>query len=209
MSILNIFSAHSDHSDEPLLRTPFSWRNKLRRSVWSVVWALFFLPTPAPLHYWRCALLRLFGARLGSPNFIYPTARIWAPWLLQTGDLVTIGRRVEIYNPGGVILGDRTIVSQDAYLCGATHDYQSLEFTYLAKLIRTGPHVWICARAIVLPGVHCGTGSVLGAGSVATRTLDDWTVYAGNPARPVRARTRLDLPAAESHPPVTRVAAQS
>jgi putative colanic acid biosynthesis acetyltransferase WcaF len=93
-----------------------------------------------------------------------------------------------------VSLGDRTIISQDAYLCGATHDYQSPEFTYIAKFIRIESQVWICARAIVLPGVHCLAGSVLGAGSVATKNLDAWTVYAGNPAAPVRPRNRSEMP---------------
>jgi putative colanic acid biosynthesis acetyltransferase WcaF len=35
---------------------------------------------------------------------------------------------------------------------------------------------------------------VLGAGSVATRNLDEWTVYAGNPAMMVRQRTRFEMP---------------
>ena len=138
-------------------------------------------------------MLRLFGARLGAINFVYPSARIWAPWLLETGDLVTIGRGAEVYNPGGASLGHRTIISQDAYLCGATHDYQSYQFTYITKPVKTEPQVWICARAIVLPGVHCKAGSVLGAGSVATRDLEEWTVYAGNPAVAVRPRTRFDM----------------
>jgi putative colanic acid biosynthesis acetyltransferase WcaF len=138
-------------------------------------------------------LLRLFGAKLGAINFVYPSARIWAPWLLETGDLVTIGRGAEIYNPGGVSLGSRTIISQDAYVCGATHDYQSPDFTYITKLVRTDPQVWVCARAIVLPGVHCKEGSVLGAGSVATRNLEAWTVYAGNPAVAVRPRTHIEM----------------
>jgi putative colanic acid biosynthesis acetyltransferase WcaF len=146
-------------------------------------------------------LLRLFGAKLGAINFVYPSARIWAPWLLQTGDLVTIGRGAEIYNPGGAYLGHRTIVSQDAYFCGATHDYQSPDFTYITKPIRTEPQVWICARAIVLPGVQCKEGSVLGAGSVATRNLEAWTVYAGNPAVAVRQRTKFDMPGAKQKEP--------
>lgn len=139
-------------------------------------------------------MLRLFGAKLGAINFIYPSARIWAPWLLETGTVVTIGRGAEIYNPGGVSLGDRTIVSQDAYLCGATHDYQSPDFTHITKPIRAESEVWICARAIVLPGVICKAGSVLGAGSVATRSLDAWTVYAGNPAVAVRQRAHSEKP---------------
>ncbi len=190
---MGLLSAHSATSDDPLLRPIYSRKARAKRLIWVCIWMIFFRWTPPPFHNWRCALLRLFGARLGAINFVYPTARIWAPWLLETGDLVTIGRGAEIYNPGGASLGHRTIISQDAYLCGATHDYQSSEFTYITKPIRTEPQVWICARAIVLPGVHCGEGSVLGAGAVASRNLDEWTVYAGNPAVPVRQRTRFQM----------------
>jgi putative colanic acid biosynthesis acetyltransferase WcaF len=102
--------------------------------------------------------------------------------------LVTIGPGVEIYNPGEVELGHHTIVSQDAYLCGATHDYNSPDFTYLKKQIRTEPYTWICARAIVLPGVKCGEGSVLGAGSVRSEDMEAWMVYAGNPAILIKPR---------------------
>jgi len=144
------------------------------------------------MHKWRCALLRLFGAKLGANNFIYPNARIWAPWLLETGDVVTIGRGAEIYNPGGVKLEHHTIISQDAYLCGATHDYNHKNFTFVARPIITAPYVWICARSIVLPGVKCGHGSVLGAGSVISKNMEDWTVYAGNPAKPVKSREKVD-----------------
>jgi putative colanic acid biosynthesis acetyltransferase WcaF len=192
---MGLFSAHSPDSNDPLLRPVYGWKFRAMRLFWVLCWMFLFRPTPPPLHYWRCALLRLFGARLGKINFIYPNARIWAPWLLETGDLVTIGRGAEIYNPGGVSLGHRTIISQDAYLCGATHDYQSPDFTYLTKRIRTDQHVWICARAIVLPGVHCKEGSVLGAGSVVGKNLEEWTVYAGNPAVVVRQRNRFDMPA--------------
>ena len=198
---MGLFSAHSSNSEDPLLRPIYGSRARARRLVWVLVWMLCFRPTPPPFHNWRCFLLRLFGAKLGAINFVYPTARIWAPWLLQTGDLVTIGRGAEIYNPGGVSLGHRTIISQDAYLCGATHDYQSSDFTYLTKLIRIEPQVWICARAIVLPGVCCKEGSVLGAGSVATRNLEEWTVYAGNPAVSVRQRTRLTMPVQKTTTP--------
>jgi putative colanic acid biosynthesis acetyltransferase WcaF len=154
----------------------------------------FFRLTPPPFHNLRCALLRLFGAKLGKMNFVYPSARIWAPWLLETEDLVTIGRGAEIYNPGGVFLGHRTIISQDAYLCGATHDYQTRDFTFISKKIRTESNVWICARAIVLPGVLCRTGSVLGAGALTSKNLEAWTVYGGNPAVVVRQRNQFDQP---------------
>lgn len=185
-----MISGHDHSSQDALLRPVFSLRERGRRLLWMVAWATLFRTTPVPFHNWRCVLLRMFGARIGRSNFIYPSARIWAPWLLETGEVVTLGPHVEVYNPGGVRLGHHTIVSQDAYLCGATHDYNSAGFTYVAKEIRTEPFVWICARAIVLPGVFCSEGSVLGAGGVVSRKMEPWTVYAGNPAVAVRQRER-------------------
>ncbi len=181
---------HDSAATDPLLRPTFPAADRIRRLVWKLVsWFLFRL-SPIPFFGWRAAILRFFGAQVGDRNFIYPTAKIWAPWMLTTEDFVTIGPNAEIYNPGGVSLGHHTIVSQDAYLCGATHDYHSPEFTYVKKRIETGAYAWICARAIVLPGVICGEGSVLGAGSVTSRSLDPWAVYAGNPAEKRRMRDR-------------------
>ena len=47
-------------------------------------------------------------------------------------------------------------------------------------------YAWIGANAIILKGVHIGKGAVVGAGSVVTTDVPDYTVYAGNPARLVK-----------------------
>jgi putative colanic acid biosynthesis acetyltransferase WcaF len=185
---MGIFSAHSTDSQDALLRPAFPLQDKLKRLSWTLGWAVLCRFTPRPLHGWRCLVLRGFGAKLGKNNFIYPNAKIWAPWLLETEDVVTLAADTEIYNPGGIKIGHHSIISQGAYICGATHDYNSPDFTYLKKPIVMEPYTWICARAVVLPGVHCGEGSVLGAAAVAKRRLDAWTVYAGNPAKAVAKR---------------------
>ncbi|MCI0539122.1 MAG: hypothetical protein L0Z50_28270 [Verrucomicrobiales bacterium] len=197
---MGLFNAHSRAAADAFLRPSFGLANQLARFWWQITWTVLCRFTPNPLHRWRCLVLGAFGARLGRSNFVYPNAKIWAPWLLETGDVVTIGAGAIIYNPGGAFLDHHTIVSEDAYLCGASHNYNSPEFTYLAQPIRTGAYVWICARAIVLPGVSCCEGSVLGAGAVTARDLDAWTVYAGNPANAIRKRTLLldGLPVADS-----------
>ncbi len=175
------------------LRHAFSWRDKLRRLIWNITWALLCRWTPRPMHTWRVWIVRQFGGRIGRHNTIYPDCEIWAPWLLETEDVVAIGPKVEVYNPGGVYLGHHVILSQGAFLCGATHDYDSPDFTYIKRKIVMEPYTWICARAIVLPGVHCGEGSVLGAATVTAQNLDAWTIYAGNPARPVKQRKRQNI----------------
>ncbi|MDI9363508.1 MAG: putative colanic acid biosynthesis acetyltransferase [Flavobacterium sp.] len=183
--------SHNINSTDAYKRPIFSSKNKIKRLLWQICWFIFCRWTPAPLHGWRAKVLRLFGAKIGNTNFIYSNCKIWAPWLLETEDVVTIGRGVEIYNPGGVFLGHHAILSQDAYVCGATHDYNSIEFTYLMKKIVIEPYVWICAKAIVLPGVQCNEGSILAAGSIATKNMNRWMVYGGNPAKPIKQRVNF------------------
>jgi putative colanic acid biosynthesis acetyltransferase WcaF len=177
----------SDQPD-PYLNPAFSLRNRLARGLWGIVYVLLFRPSPRPLHAWRAVLLRCFGAKLGKHCHIYPKARIWAPWNLRCEDQATIAQEAIIYNPELVRLGSHTIVSQQAYLCGATHDYEDPRFPLIAFPITIGSYAWVCARATVQPGLSVGEGAVLGLGSVATRDLDPWTVYAGVPARKLKLR---------------------
>ena len=181
-----------DINDEDAYKHPiFSTRNKIKRLIWAISWLFLCRYTPAPLHAWRIMILKAFGAKIGKSNFIYPNCKIWAPWLLETEDVATIGPNVEIYNPGGFFLGHHAILSQDSYLCGATHNYNSIGFTYIKRAIRIDAYAWICAKAIVLPGVRCHEGSVLAAGAITSKDLQPWSVYGGNPAVKIKDRTRF------------------
>ena len=115
-------------SADPYLRPSFSFSNRMRRWAWSVCWTLLFRTSPRPFHAWRAFLLRRFGARLGPHCHFYPQSRIWAPWNLLCADGVSLGDQAEIYNPSPVIMGSHAIVSQQAYICGATHDYNDPSF---------------------------------------------------------------------------------
>jgi putative colanic acid biosynthesis acetyltransferase WcaF len=176
--------------DDPYLQPMTSLSSRVGRALWGVVWLALFRPSPRPLHAWRAMLLRLFGARLGRDCHVYAGARIWAPWNLVCDDAVGIADGVVVYNPAPIRLGSHVVLSQDAYLCGATHDCDDPAFPMVNRPITVGAYAWICARASVCPGVEVGEGAVLGLGSVATRPLKPWTVYAGQPARAVRARKR-------------------
>ena len=175
---------------DPYLRPAFSRSDRLRRLTWQVCWLLLYRPSPRPFHRWRAALLRLFGAELGPNCHFYPGSRIWAPWNLVCADQVTAGDGAELYNAAPMHFGSHAIVSQGAFLCGATHDVDDPAFPLVAYTMRFGAYSWVCARASVAPGVSLGEGAVLGLASVATRDLDPWTVYGGAPARPIRQRQR-------------------
>ncbi|MGB6974477.1 MAG: putative colanic acid biosynthesis acetyltransferase [Terracidiphilus sp.] len=175
---------------DPYLRPAFSLADRLARMAWSVCWLLLYRPSPRPFHAWRALLLRIFGARIGSHCHFYPGSRVWAPWNLFCADQVSVADAVEIYNPAAITLGSHAILSQGAYLCGATHDLDDPSFPLIAYAMSVGDYAWVCARASVAPGVNLAEGAVLGMASVATRDLDAWTVYAGVPARKINERKR-------------------
>ncbi len=172
------------------LRPAFPRSVRVKRLAWNLVWTLLYRLSPRPFHGWRTMLLRIFGAKMGPHCHFYPRSKVWAPWNLVCDDQVTAADGAEIYNPAPMSFGSHAILSQDSYICGATHDYDDPAFPLIAYAMHVGALSWICARASVVPGVNVGEGAVLGLGSVATRDLEPWTVYAGVPALKVKERAR-------------------
>lgn len=110
------------------------------------------------------------------------------------GDYSVLGWRVNCYCQGRITLEAYSNVAQFSHLVTGTHDIDSYGFQLYTKPIRICSHAWIASDAFVGPGVTVGAGAVLGARGVAFKDLDEWTVYAGNPARPVRPRQRFVVP---------------
>lgn len=180
---------------DPTLRPMSSLGSRAGRLLWGVCRVLLYRTSPRPFHAWRAMLLRLFGAKVGPKCHFYPASKVWAPWNLRCEDRVTLADGAEIYNPSPVHFGSHAIVSQGAYVCGATHLYNEPEFRLVSFPMRIGPYAWICARAMVSPGVNVGEGAILGLGSVATKDLEPFGIYAGAPARKVKERERTAVPA--------------
>jgi putative colanic acid biosynthesis acetyltransferase WcaF len=185
---------HITRGDDLYTRPAFSVTNRARRALWNLCWLLLYRTSPRPAHNWRAWLLTTWGATLGPDCHFYPGSKIWAPWNLHCADHVAAADGVEIYNPSPIQLDSHVILSQGAYLCGATHDYDDPAFPLLSFRMHIESYAWICARASVAPGVHVGRGAVLGLASVATKDLDPWTVYSGHPAQPIRPRQHTPDP---------------
>ena len=176
-----------------------SFRNKLARVLWGVVYLLLFRPSPKILHGWRRLLLRLFGAKIGKGAHVYPSCRIWAPWNLEMGDHSCLSHHVDCYNVARVQIGAHATVSQYSYLCTATHDESDPHMRLLTAPITIGDQAWVCADVFIGPGVSVGEGGVVGARSSVFRDLPAWKVSHGTPAKPVRHRV-LRTPEGEKQP---------
>ncbi len=182
-------SVEPDPLDAPgFTRPAFSLRDRLRRAAWQAAWTVLARWTPPPFHAWRSLVLRCFGARLGRDVHVYGGARVWAPWLLVMDDESCLADGVDCYNQARIRIGRRAIVSQRAFLCAGTHDHGDPEHALVTAPIDIGERAWICAQAIVGPGVSIGAGAVVGAGAVAMRDQPEWMICAGNPCVPLKPR---------------------
>jgi putative colanic acid biosynthesis acetyltransferase WcaF len=172
----------------------WSFKNRLTRALWHICYTLCFRPSPTVMHAYRSWLLRLWGARIGKGCHIYPGARLWAPWNLHCEDQACVANEATLYNQAPIYLGYRAIVSQGAYLCTATHDYQSNNFPLVTQPIHVGPYAWIAAQAFVHPGATIAEGAVIGARSVVKGSIPAWQVCEGFPCVPVKQRPKIPSP---------------
>mgnify|MGYP005889735365 CR=1 FL=1 len=101
-------------------------------------------------------------------------------------DDVVIGRECIVDFSGGIVMGERSVLSEHCYI--ETHDHGlDPHASPSAAALTIGRDVWIGTRAIVLPQVHSiGDGSIIGAGAVVTRDVPPGVIVAGNPARVVK-----------------------
>jgi maltose O-acetyltransferase len=88
----------------------------------------------------------------------------------------------------GIHIGDNVSVSAEVLILTTAEQVDGTRSRDERKPVVIGDRVWIGVRAIIMPGVTLGAGSMVAAGSVVTRDVPADTVVFGNPARPVGAR---------------------
>ena len=174
----------SEQIDIAANRSAQKWtkRELLGRTVWELLGARLFAWSPRLAWGWRNAILRLFGAQLGTDVRLDPSVRIAIPWHLVIGNQVGIGARAELYSLGRITIGNCATISQNAHLCAGSHDFRAADMRLTRPPIAIGAGAWICADAFVGPGVTIGDFALVGARAVAVRDVAPGVIVAGNPA---------------------------
>jgi maltose O-acetyltransferase len=111
---------------------------------------------------------------------------------LEIGDNSGIGRDCNL--SGKVIIGSNVMMGPHCYFVTVNHQYDRIDIPMNLQgnteenPIIIGDDVWIGASCIFLPGVHVGTGCIVGAGSVVTKDVPDYAIVGGNPAKIIKYR---------------------
>lgn len=136
---------------------------------------------------------RRLGCRIDGHVRIGPRVTMRCPHHVSIGDGSSIGGRTWIDAWGPISIGSRCLLNDEVSLLSAGHDIHSPDFAGDPRPITIGDYAWLPVRIIVLPGVEIGEAAVVGSGSVVTRNVPPHAVVAGNPARVIGTRGKVDF----------------
>lgn len=141
----------------------------------------------------RAHIYRAGGLRLGPGTVVRGPIRVWGAGdiarRLQIGENCFINFPLFLEMEAEVWIGDRVAIGHGVTLITANHSIASAwrrGGPVVPAPIRIEDGCLVCARALILPGVTVGQGSVVAAGAVVTSDVKPNTLVAGVPARPVR-----------------------
>lgn len=119
---------------------------------------------------------------------------IGSPEQIELGDNVRLNPGAYLDGRcGGIEIGDRVLIGPYAVIVSSNHCIPNkrgriFEAGNEGEKIIIGKDSWLGAQASVLSGVNVGEGVVVGAGSVVTKDLGDFTIAAGVPAKVIKER---------------------
>lgn len=109
------------------------------------------------------------------------------------GECTWIGQCCFFHSAGGIYIGKSVGIGPHTKILTSVHDEKQIETPVIDNelifnevVIEDGCDIGI--GSIILPGIHIGEGSIIGAGSIVTKDIPEYSVWAGNPAKQLRKR---------------------
>jgi len=112
------------------------------------------------------------------------------------GQKCSLNQYVVINGEGGVEIGDSVHIAAFVSIFAANHVFEDPTVSIAEQGmqskggIKIEKDVWIGTHAVILDGVTIGSGSVIGAGAVVTKSVPSFSIVGGVPAKIIRMRDR-------------------
>ncbi|MFI6650407.1 sugar O-acetyltransferase [Streptomyces sp. NPDC050529] len=143
----------------------------------------------------RSLLVAIFGT-LGERTVLLPPFHAGFGSNVHIGDDFFGNVNLTFVDDVDIRIGNDVMIAPSVTLTTTghpVHPARRADFGRYSEPIVIEDKVWIGSNVVVLPGVRIGYGSVIGAGSVVSRSIPPMTVALGTPCRVVRHITDEDL----------------
>ncbi len=139
------------------------------------------------IKFWFKFITRRFGYLIPPSNLKNFFLRISG---INIGKQVFIGDKVifiDGYQENKIVLKDRSVLSPGATLIATSYPYKS-QLRFKTNFLKDGiiliqEDSWIGANSIIYSNIKIGPSSILGAGSILTKSIGENEVWVGNPAK--------------------------
>lgn len=143
----------------------------------------------------RARYLSMRFGSMGNTVFIRECFSFSSPRNIIIGNNVYINHHVDLgADPSGIEIGNYVQIAPYVTIMSAMHEHERTDIPmyeqkgYKSARVVIEDDVWLGLRAIILPGVRIGKGSIVGAGAVVTKDVAPYTVVGGVPARFIKSR---------------------
>ncbi len=134
---------------------------------------------------WLSLQKEIFKGKLGEGSIVMSPLTAVRPHMVSIGRNVTVMNGCLMMAAGGITIEDGAQIAANVQLVSNNHDpYERNIIT--CRPVRICEGAWIGAGSTVLPGVTVGKHAIVGAASVVTKSVPDYAVAVGNPAKVIK-----------------------
>jgi len=146
-----------------------------------------------PFHALRKFFYRLAGVSIGNNSVIHMWANFFQPKNISIGEDTVVGDHAFLDGRAKLIIGSHVDIASSVMIYNSEHDLTSFDFRAREEEVVIQDYVFVGPRAIILPGVSVGNGSVIAAGSVVTKDVPAFSIVGGVPAKVIGERKNRQL----------------
>lgn len=128
--------------------------------LWAVAERLFVTNSWQISSRLRSAVLRYFGAEIGTNVIFRPRTRVSFPWNLKIGDNCWIGEGAWFHNQNMVTIGENSVISQDVFITTGSHAHRH-DMALITSPVTIEDGVWVTSRCILLGGAKLGRSAII------------------------------------------------